>query len=126
VRPWLASAGAVAAGFLVTAVASTAADAVMQDAGIFPSSLRVMSIRYSPWSRPIALSSLSPAAKWRRPTASFGKFGGDLLVGNFSFVPGEADVINAFNPVTDALVGSIDVNHEAVRRQRRGRRKRFL
>jgi uncharacterized protein (TIGR03118 family) len=42
--------------------------------------------------------------------SSFGKFGGDLLVGNFSFVPGEADVINAFNPVTDALVGSIDVN----------------
>jgi hypothetical protein len=26
-RPWLASAGAVAAGFIVTAVASTAADA---------------------------------------------------------------------------------------------------
>ena len=42
-RPWLASAGAVAAGFLVTAVASTAADAVMHDAGIFPSSPRVMS-----------------------------------------------------------------------------------
>jgi hypothetical protein len=43
VRPWLASAGAVAAGFLVTAVASTAADAVMHDAGLFPSSPRVMS-----------------------------------------------------------------------------------
>ena len=42
--------------------------------------------------------------------SSFGNFGGDLLVGNFSFVPGMADVINAFNPVTDALVGSIDVN----------------
>jgi uncharacterized protein (TIGR03118 family) len=42
--------------------------------------------------------------------SSFGKFGGDILVGNFSFVPGVADVINAFNPVTDALVGSIDVN----------------
>src|ERR1700735_5605866 len=41
---------------------------------------------------------------------SFGKFGGDLLVGNFSFEPGVADVINAFNPVTDALVGSIDVH----------------
>ena len=41
---------------------------------------------------------------------SFGKFGGDLLVGNFSFVSGVADVINAFNPVTDALVGSFDVN----------------
>jgi len=41
---------------------------------------------------------------------TFGKFGGDLLVGNFSFVPGVADMINAFNPVTDALVGSIEVN----------------
>jgi uncharacterized protein (TIGR03118 family) len=41
---------------------------------------------------------------------TFGKFGGDLLVGNFSFQTGVADVINAFNPVTDALVGSIDVN----------------
>ena len=42
--------------------------------------------------------------------SSFGQFGGDLLVGNFSFVPGVADMINAFNPVTDALVGSIEVN----------------
>jgi uncharacterized protein (TIGR03118 family) len=41
---------------------------------------------------------------------TFGKFGGDLLAGNFSFVPGVADMINAFNPVTDALVGSIEVN----------------
>jgi uncharacterized protein (TIGR03118 family) len=42
--------------------------------------------------------------------SSFGKLGGDLLVGNFSFQPGVADMINAFNPVTDALVGSIEVN----------------
>jgi uncharacterized protein (TIGR03118 family) len=42
--------------------------------------------------------------------SSFGALGGDLLVGNFSFVPGVADVINAFDPVTGALVGSIDVN----------------
>src|SRR6202034_4210148 len=42
--------------------------------------------------------------------SSFGQFGGDLLVGNFSFVSGVADVINAFNPVTDQLVGSFDVN----------------
>jgi uncharacterized protein (TIGR03118 family) len=41
---------------------------------------------------------------------SFGAFGGDLLVGNFSFANGVGDVINAFNPVTDALVGSIDVD----------------
>jgi uncharacterized protein (TIGR03118 family) len=42
--------------------------------------------------------------------SSFGKLGGDLLVGNFSFQPGVADMINAFNPVTDAFVGSIAVN----------------
>jgi peptidoglycan/LPS O-acetylase OafA/YrhL len=42
-KPWLASAGAVAAGFVVTAVASTAADAAMHAAGIFPSSPRSMS-----------------------------------------------------------------------------------
>jgi uncharacterized protein (TIGR03118 family) len=41
--------------------------------------------------------------------SSFGKLGGDLLVGNFSFEPGFADVINAFNPA-GMLVGSIDVN----------------
>jgi peptidoglycan/LPS O-acetylase OafA/YrhL len=42
-RPCLASAGAVAAGFIITAVASTAADAVMHATGIFPSSPRSMS-----------------------------------------------------------------------------------
>ena len=42
--------------------------------------------------------------------SSFGEFGGDLLIGNFSFVPGVADMINAFDPMTDALVGSIAVN----------------
>jgi uncharacterized protein (TIGR03118 family) len=42
--------------------------------------------------------------------SSFGRFGGDLLVGNFSFETGVADVIDAFNLTTDALVGSIDVN----------------
>ena len=41
--------------------------------------------------------------------SSFGKLGGDLLVGNFSFVPGVADTINAFNP-TGVFVGSIAVN----------------
>jgi peptidoglycan/LPS O-acetylase OafA/YrhL len=43
VRPWVRSVAAVAAGFLVTAVASTATDAVMHAAGIFPSSARAMS-----------------------------------------------------------------------------------
>jgi peptidoglycan/LPS O-acetylase OafA/YrhL len=42
-RPWLASAGAVAAGFLVTALASTATDAVMHAVGVFPSSPQAMS-----------------------------------------------------------------------------------
>jgi hypothetical protein len=42
-KPRLASAGAVAAGFLVRALASTAADAVMHAAGIFPSAPRLMS-----------------------------------------------------------------------------------
>jgi uncharacterized protein (TIGR03118 family) len=37
----------------------------------------------------------------------FGKFGGDLLVGNFAF--GDS-VINAFNPTTMAFEGSIDVD----------------
>jgi uncharacterized protein (TIGR03118 family) len=41
---------------------------------------------------------------------SFGKLGGDLLVGNFSFQPGVAGVINAFNPTTWAFEGSIEVN----------------
>ena len=41
--------------------------------------------------------------------SSFGKLGGDLLVGNFSFVPGVADMINAFNPA-GMFVGSIAVN----------------
>lgn len=42
-KPWLASTGAVAAGFLVTAIASTAADAVMHGLGIFPASPWIMS-----------------------------------------------------------------------------------
>lgn len=42
-KPWLRSAGAVVAGFLVTAVASTLTDAVMHATGIFPISPRSMS-----------------------------------------------------------------------------------
>ena len=37
----------------------------------------------------------------------FGAFGGDLLVGNFSFAD---SVINAFDPVTGAFMGSIPVD----------------
>jgi uncharacterized protein (TIGR03118 family) len=39
--------------------------------------------------------------------AGFGPFGGDLLVGNFSFAASE---INAFDPLTGAFLGSIPIN----------------
>ena len=42
-KPWLAGVGAVVAGFVVTALASTAADAAMHEAGIFPRAPRLMS-----------------------------------------------------------------------------------
>lgn len=42
-KPWLASAGAVIAGFAVTAVASIATDAVMHGVGIFPNPPQMMS-----------------------------------------------------------------------------------
>jgi len=42
-KPWIRSVGAVVGGFLVTAVASTAADAIMHASGIFPNSPRNMS-----------------------------------------------------------------------------------
>jgi hypothetical protein len=42
-KPWLASTGAVFGGFLVTALASTAADALMYSTGIFPQSPKSMS-----------------------------------------------------------------------------------
>ena len=38
---------------------------------------------------------------------SFGVFGGDLLVGNFSFVASE---INAFDPITGAFIGTIAID----------------
>jgi uncharacterized protein (TIGR03118 family) len=49
------------------------------------------------------------AAPWGIALApsGFGAFGGDLLVGNFSFVASE---INAFEPVTGAFEGSIPIN----------------
>ncbi len=39
--------------------------------------------------------------------ASFGPFGGDLLVGNFSFVASE---INAFDPLTGTFLGTIPID----------------
>jgi uncharacterized protein (TIGR03118 family) len=65
--------------------------------GKFEKTIAVGGDLASPWGVAIAPS-------------SFGKFGGDILVGNFSFANGVADVINAFDPMTDALVGSFDVN----------------
>jgi uncharacterized protein (TIGR03118 family) len=41
------------------------------------------------------------------PSAGFGPFSGDLLVGNFSFVASE---INAFDPLTGAFEGTIPVD----------------
>jgi uncharacterized protein (TIGR03118 family) len=42
--------------------------------------------------------------------AGFGEFGGDLLVGNFSFAASE---INAFNPLTGAFIGAIPIDEGA-------------
>jgi uncharacterized protein (TIGR03118 family) len=66
--------------------------------------------KFESMSTPSADSKL--ASPWGIALApmSFGKFGGDLLVGNFSFAPGVSDVIDAFNPTTWAFEGSIDVN----------------
>jgi uncharacterized protein (TIGR03118 family) len=49
------------------------------------------------------------AAPWGITLApsSFGPFGGDLLVGNFSFVASE---INAFNPITGMFEGTIPID----------------
>ena len=42
-KPWIRSVGAIVGGFLVTAVASTATDAIMHAADVFPSSPQMMS-----------------------------------------------------------------------------------
>src|SRR4029077_7392290 len=49
------------------------------------------------------------AAPWGLALApsGFGQFGGDLLVGNFSFA---SSVINAFDPITGAFIGTIPIN----------------
>ena len=39
--------------------------------------------------------------------AGFGPFGGDLLVGNFSFMASE---INVFDPLTGTFLGTIPIN----------------
>ena len=67
---------------------------VFDDNGAFEQRLISGSQLAAPW----ALA-LAPAA--------FGEFGGDLLVGNFSFAD---SVINAFDAVTGAFEGSIPIN----------------
>ena len=85
-KPWLASAGAVAAGFIVTAVASTAADAVMHAAGIFPSAPHLMSDPLFALAAAIAHLLLSPVATsppvWRPtgPCAMHGYWQGSVLL----------------------------------------------
>ena len=56
-----------------------------------------------------AISGSQLAAPWgiALAPAGFGPFGGDLLVGNFSFTN---SVINAFDPTTGAFQGSIPIN----------------
>jgi uncharacterized protein (TIGR03118 family) len=76
-----------------TATAGQGAVAVFNESGVLQNTI-VAGPLASPWG--VALA-----------PASFGKFGGDLLVGNFS---SEDSVINAFNPMTDAFVGSIAID----------------
>ena len=58
---------------------------------------------------PTLLGGNSLAAPWgvALAPAGFGKFGGDLLVGNFSYFNSE---INAFNPATHKFEGTITIN----------------
>jgi hypothetical protein len=44
------------------------------------------------------------------PSTGFGRFSGDLLVGNFSFAPGVASEINAFDPLTGAFEDTMPVD----------------
>ena len=50
--------------------------------------------------------------------SSFGQFGGDLLVGNFSF---HASEINAFDPNTGAFIGTIRLTRAQTHRVAFGR-----
>jgi len=76
-----------------TATAGDGAVAVFSESGAFRKMI-VGGPLASPWGVAFAPS-------------AFGTFSGDLLVGNFSYVDGGID---AFNPATDAFVGSIAIN----------------
>ena len=55
------------------------------------------------------LVSVPLAAPWGVvSSSSFGKFGGDLLVGNFSYVP--RSEIHAFHPKTHTFEGTIEID----------------
>jgi uncharacterized protein (TIGR03118 family) len=72
----------------------TGAVVVFNEDGTSPQTLILGSELASPWG--VALA-----------PAGFGPFGGDLLVGNFSYINSE---INAYNPVTGAFLGMIPVD----------------
>jgi uncharacterized protein (TIGR03118 family) len=76
------------------AIAGMGAVAVFTTSGTFIQQLITGSALASPWGVTLA-------------PASFGAFGGDLLVGNFSFNDSE---INAFNATTGAFEGSIPID----------------
>jgi uncharacterized protein (TIGR03118 family) len=77
----------------ISATAGMGAVAIFTESGILQRTL-IGSELAAPWG--IALA-----------PAGFGPFGGDLLVGNFSFVDSE---ISAFNPTTGAFLGTIEIN----------------
>ncbi len=78
----------------ISATAGMGAVAIFDTNGNFIKQLVAGSNLASPWGLALA-------------PASFGAFGGDLLVGNFSFADSE---INAFDPITGALAGTIPVD----------------
>jgi uncharacterized protein (TIGR03118 family) len=72
--------------------------AVFNESGVFQNKMIIGGNLAAPWGVTVA-------------PANFGKFGGDLLIGNFSFFNSE---INAFNPTTDAFEGMIPINPGAL------------
>jgi uncharacterized protein (TIGR03118 family) len=78
----------------IAATAGMGVVSVFDENGAFLQRLITGSQLASPWGITLAPS-------------GFGAFGGDLLVGNFSFAASE---INAFNPVTGAFLGTIPID----------------
>jgi uncharacterized protein (TIGR03118 family) len=78
----------------IAATEGMGAVAIFDTSGIFLQTLINGSSLASPWGITLA-------------PAGFGTFGGDLLVGNFSFADSE---IYAFNPLTGALIGTIPID----------------